>query len=158
MTTSDWMGDAVPPRGGDVSAKALNFSEDPLVRLLGIRYVEISADGVLLHMEADERHHTPAGIVHGGVYACLVETAGSVGALERAPGVPLAGVANSVELIRPHRLGRLHARGVPCASTGDRQLWQVMVNRADDGKLVATGRLLLQRITPDHPGAGITNA
>ena len=40
----------------------------------------VAADRVVGHIDLDRRHHTPWGIVHGGVYATAVESAASIGA------------------------------------------------------------------------------
>jgi len=34
------------------------------------------------HRDVDPRHHTPRGIVHGGVWATAIESAATVGATE----------------------------------------------------------------------------
>ncbi|HSS11706.1 MAG TPA: PaaI family thioesterase, partial [Acidimicrobiales bacterium] len=46
----------------------------------GLRFDEISASRVTGWIDLSPDHHTPWGIVHGGVYATAVETTASVGA------------------------------------------------------------------------------
>ena len=43
--------------------------------------------GSVGHIDLDSRHHTPWGIVHGGVYATAIESAASIGATA-AVGTP----------------------------------------------------------------------
>ena len=48
--------------------------------LAGLRFTHMAADRVEATIELGPQHHTPFGIVHGGVFASAVETAASVGA------------------------------------------------------------------------------
>ncbi|HEX2155463.1 MAG TPA: hypothetical protein VHS79_00540, partial [Actinomycetes bacterium] len=47
---------------------------------IGIRLLSATAEEVVAELEPDDRHLDPAGDVHHGVYASLVETTASVGA------------------------------------------------------------------------------
>jgi 1,4-dihydroxy-2-naphthoyl-CoA hydrolase len=38
------------------------------LRSVGLQIDRIAADEVLAHLEATEEHHTPWGLVHGGLY------------------------------------------------------------------------------------------
>src|SRR5262249_38585205 len=75
---------------------------------------------------ADERHHQPWGIVHGGLYASAIETFASIGALEavRDRGLRAVGVANATDLLRPHRSGRLRVIALAVHQGRTQQLWQ----------------------------------
>ena len=44
---------------------------------LGLRIEELSATRVVGYVDIDERHHQGYGIVHGGVWASVVESIGS---------------------------------------------------------------------------------
>lgn len=46
----------------------------------GLVVTEASGTRVVGYADLDQRHHTPFGVVHGGVYAAIVESAGSIGA------------------------------------------------------------------------------
>ena len=50
------------------------------VAAAGLVTDEVTATSVRAHADLDENHHTPWGVVHGGVYATMVESAGSIGA------------------------------------------------------------------------------
>src|SRR5882757_5329681 len=52
----------------------------------GLVLDEVSPTHVLGHIELTSDHHTPWGIVHGGVYSTAVESAASIGASTRRPG------------------------------------------------------------------------
>jgi 1,4-dihydroxy-2-naphthoyl-CoA hydrolase len=40
----------------------------------------VTATRVVGHIDLGREHHTPWGVIHGGVYATAVETAASLGA------------------------------------------------------------------------------
>lgn len=99
------------------------------------------------HVEAGPDHHQPFGLVHGGVYASVVETACSIGAFVAVDpqGQSAVGLSNHTDFLRAHREGRLEVRAFPIHQGRTGQLWQCDIARAD-GKLVAQGRVRLQNI------------
>jgi 1,4-dihydroxy-2-naphthoyl-CoA hydrolase len=84
----------------------------------------------------------PYGLVHGGVYATIVETLASTGAALSAisRGQSTVGLENSTSFLRATRGGTLHARGTPLHLGGRTQVWTVEI-RDDEGRAVATGRV-----------------
>jgi 1,4-dihydroxy-2-naphthoyl-CoA hydrolase len=46
----------------------------------GLEVDEVTATRVVGHIDLGREHHTPWGVIHGGVYATAVETAASLGA------------------------------------------------------------------------------
>ena len=76
---------------------------------------EITVRRVTGSVAADERHHQPWGIVHGGLYTTVIETFATTGAFEAAKdnGRQAVGVANATDFLRPHRAGRLNVEAVP---------------------------------------------
>jgi acyl-coenzyme A thioesterase PaaI-like protein len=60
----------------DVSLK----SASRFVAAAGLVVEEVTTTSVRGFAELDENHHTPWGVVHGGVYTTIVESAGSIGA------------------------------------------------------------------------------
>ena len=117
---------------------------------LGIRVEEMTPTRVVAHVDIDERHQQPYGIVHGGVWASIVESVGSHGAAAAAREITgqmaVVGIANSTDFLRPHRSGRVRATGTPIFTGRTQQLWQVEIERETDGKLVARGQLRLQNL------------
>jgi 1,4-dihydroxy-2-naphthoyl-CoA hydrolase len=103
-------------------------------------------------IEAGPEHHTPWGVVHGGVYAAAVESACSVGASAAVAGAGqfAVGLGNQTDFIRSHTSGTLQVRATPVHQGRTGQLWQCDITR-DDGKLVAQGRVRLQNVP--RPGA-----
>lgn len=118
---------------------------------LGIRVEELSATRVVAYVDVDERHHQPYGIVHGGVWASIVESVGSHGAAlalrEMAGHMAVIGTSNTTDFLRPHRTGRVRAIGTPVFTGRTQQLWQVVIEREADGKTVARGQLRLQNLS-----------
>jgi uncharacterized protein (TIGR00369 family) len=97
--------------------------------------------------------HTPWGVVHGGVYCAIVETAASIGASEavRDQGQFSVGVNNNTDFIRSMTAGRLDVVAEPVQQGRTQQLWQVTLTRAEDGKLVAWGQVRLQNVPLRSP-------
>src|SRR5437660_8031384 len=67
-----------------------------LMRLLDIRFDERSPSRVTGSIAADERHHQPWGLVHGGLYTTAIETFATTGAYKaaRERGQHVVGVSN----------------------------------------------------------------
>lgn len=119
-----------------------------LMDLLDIQFEEITATRVSGSVAADERHHQPWGIVHGGLYTAAIETFATIGAFEAVKdrGQHAVGVSNATDFLRPHTTGRLNVLAVPIQQGRTQQLWRVEIRRADDDKLVAQGQVRLQNI------------
>ena len=116
---------------------------------LGLVLDSVSVDETIGHLDPDDRHHQPYGLIHGGVYCSIVESLGSVGAAAYAmdQGVDGAvGLSNSTDFLRFHREGRLDARGTPIHQGRTQQLWLVEITRASDGKPVARGQLRIYNL------------
>jgi uncharacterized protein (TIGR00369 family) len=111
---------------------------------VGLHLDSISGTEVIGHLEATAEHHTPWGIVHGGLYATVIETAASLGASAAvsSQGRVAVGVNNQTDFLRPHRSGRLDVRAVPIQQGRTLQLWSVEVTNAE-GKLVSRGQVRL---------------
>jgi 1,4-dihydroxy-2-naphthoyl-CoA hydrolase len=119
-----------------------------LAQLLGIEWEEVTATMVLGSIAADERHHQPWGIVHGGLYTAAIESFATIGAFEavKERGQHAVGVANSTDFLRPHREGRLSVRAEAIQQGHTQQLWRVEISRPADGKLIALGQVRLQNV------------
>jgi 1,4-dihydroxy-2-naphthoyl-CoA hydrolase len=118
------------------------------LRAAGLDLDEATADRVTATIAAGPDHHTPWGVVHGGVYTTAVESACSVGAslavLDR--GEYAVGLANHTDFLRPHAQGELRVTATPVHQGRTQQLWQCEIARAEDGKVVARGQLRLQNV------------
>jgi uncharacterized protein (TIGR00369 family) len=135
---------------GAEQATALNTSE--LLQLIDARFDEASARRVSGTIAADERHHQPWGLIHGGLYTAAIETFATIGAFQAVKdrGQQVVGVSNSTDFLRPHRTGRLRVTGEPVHEGRTYQLWQVEIrNDGNERKLVARGQVRLQNIEPN---------
>jgi 1,4-dihydroxy-2-naphthoyl-CoA hydrolase len=124
------------------------------VREAGLEVGEIGPDRVTGTIAAGPEHHTPWGVVHGGVYATAIESACSIGASVAAPdGMFAVGLSNQTDFLRPHRAGELHITATPIHRGRTQQLWLCEIAR-DDGKLVARGQVRLQNVPLDTAAPG----
>ena len=114
-------------------------------KVLGMEFDSIEPTSVVAWMDLGPDHHTPWGVVHGGVYAAAIETVASLGAsLAVHPrGQFAVGVNNSTDFLRPVVAGRVRVQADAVQQGASQQLWQVDISRADDGKLVARGHVRL---------------
>ena len=126
---------------------------------LGLTFTRASPDEVAC--EVPVRPHTlqPYGLVHGGVYAAIVETLASVGAaLYAAPRQQTTvGLENSTSFLRAVRSGTLTGVSRPLHRGRTTQVWEVEV-RGDDGQIAATGRVRMLCLEPGRQVAGETVA
>ena len=92
MTTSGTV--RLEPAAGDESSA--------FARAAGLDVESVSATRVTGHIDLGPEHHTPWGVVHGGVYTTAVESAASIGAsaavLER--GEVAVGLTNTTHFLR----------------------------------------------------------
>ncbi|MEU7945446.1 PaaI family thioesterase [Micromonospora taraxaci] len=120
-----------------------------LVALLGLTFKEASPDRVVISWQVRPELHQPYGILHGGVYCSVVETAASVGGgLWLADRGTVVGVSNQTDFLRAVRDGELTAVGTPVHRGRSQQLWQVEITDADE-RLVARGQVRLQNLSRD---------
>jgi 1,4-dihydroxy-2-naphthoyl-CoA hydrolase len=108
---------------------------------------EVTATRVTGHVDVGPDHHTPWGVVHGGLYTLVVESAASIGAsfavLERNQFS--VGLNNSTDFLRSTVEGRLDVVAEPVIQGRTQQLWRVTLTR-EDGKPVAQGTVRLQNV------------
>jgi uncharacterized protein (TIGR00369 family) len=123
-------------------------SASAFVAASGFEPTDVSGTRVAGFVELGPDQHTPWGVVHGGVYCTVIESAASIGAsmavAER--GQFAVGVNNSTDFLRPVTTGRLDVVAEPVQQGRTLQLWQVLLTRSEDGKLVARGQVRLQNV------------
>jgi 1,4-dihydroxy-2-naphthoyl-CoA hydrolase len=119
-----------------------NFQE-----VLGLELVEASGDKVVFTCPVKPHLHQPYGILHGGVFCSIVETAASVaGAIWFGDKGHVVGVVNTTNFIRAVREGTLTATATPLQRGRTQQLWQVEIVD-DSGRLAAHGQVRLANVT-----------
>jgi uncharacterized protein (TIGR00369 family) len=114
----------------------------------GLVLDHVTGSNVQGHIELGPAHHTPWGIVHGGVYATAVESAASIGASTavRDQGMVAVGLTNTTHFLRSLTSGLVQVQAVALNQGRTQQLWQVDITD-DRGKLVAHGEVRLQNVT-----------
>jgi 1,4-dihydroxy-2-naphthoyl-CoA hydrolase len=119
-----------------------------LMRLLGIEFEQVTPARVSGSIAADERHHQPWGLIHGGLYTAAIETFATTGAhaAVKERGERAVGVTNVTDFLRPHTNGRLRVIAEAIQQGRTQQLWQVEIRRPGDDKLVARGQVRLQNV------------
>ncbi len=125
-------------------AGMVNALPDGWARATGLRFVTATPDAVTAEVTIGPHHLQPYGIVHGGVYAGIVEALASIGAaLNVMPhGKSAVGLDNHTCFVRACRAGTLHASAAPVTRGARTHVWDVTI--ADDaGRLLATGRVRL---------------
>ncbi|HMA91761.1 MAG TPA: PaaI family thioesterase [Polyangiaceae bacterium] len=128
-------------------AERINQRLTGLDRELGLRVVTAAADRIEAEMVIEDRHRQVHGVVHGGVYAAIVETLGSLGAIvaHGSESAAVVGMENHTSFLRAVRDGTLRAIATPLSRGRRAQLWDVRIETAD-GKLAASGRLRTLRL------------
>lgn len=130
-----------------------NFAAGAFVRAAGLVVDEVGGDKVLGHIDLSAEHHTPWGIVHGGVYATAIESAASIGASTavRERDMVAVGLTNTTHFLRSTSEGRVHVRAQALNQGRSQQLWQVDITDSA-GRLLAHGEVRLQNLAA-APGA-----
>lgn len=127
--------------GGDLAA-ILNDHRSALDRAIGLVFTRVTAEEVAAEIPVTAVLLQPYGLVHGGVYATIVETLASTGAaLSAMPrGQTTVGLENATSFLRATRDGTLHALARPLHRGGRTQVWVVEIHD-QDGREVANGRV-----------------
>ena len=103
---------------------------------------------MLFRSDLDEHHHTPWGVVHGGVYTSIVESAGSIGASHAVAerGEFAVGVHNATDFLRPTSAARVTVTAEALHQVRSQQLRDVVIADSATEKVLARGQLRLQNV------------
>lgn len=126
-------------------------------RALGLRFVEATEDSFVAELEIDDRHRQPYGLVHGGVYAGMIETLCSTGAALSVwhEGKATVGLENVTSFLRAVRSGILRGSARPLVRGRRSHVWEAAIHD-DRRRLVATGRVRLLVLAPGAEADGET--
>jgi len=114
--------------------------ERTVLGTLGVEFVEVGPERVVLALEVGPNVHQPYGFLHGGVSALLSETCASLGAwLAAAPGSNALGVEINANHLRPVRSGRIVATGTPIRQGRTIAVWDTTIVD-DQDRLVCISR------------------
>ena len=145
MESSDWV-------------SAVNEHMTGFDRMLGLEITGASPGRVEAQLTIAACHTQIHGYVHGGVYASMVETLGSIGAAlsARSLGRTVVGLENHTSFLRAVREGQLTAVSVPIGVGRRTQIWNTQISDAE-GRLVAVGQLRLLCVELDTlPNASLS--
>jgi 1,4-dihydroxy-2-naphthoyl-CoA hydrolase len=128
------------PDGIDLVA-AFNAKRGGFEKTMQLTFTKIASDEIRGEVPIGPHLTQPYGLVHGGVYASIVETLASVGAaLIAIPrGQTTVGLENTTSFVRGVREGTLVGVAKPVHRGRTTQVWEVEVS--EGGKLCATGRV-----------------
>lgn len=133
----------------DLHADLADSPIPPFDELLGLEFLEASAEKVVATLEVQDKHKQPYGLVHGGVYCSMAETVASFGAVlalgEQARGS--VGQSNHTDFLRGTREGTLTATATPLHVGRSVQLWNVDITDAD-GALAAQSKVRMFNLRP----------
>jgi uncharacterized protein (TIGR00369 family) len=121
--------------------------------LLGVTWDELSPTRVVARLVIDERHLQPYGIVHGGVYCAVAESAASFGAhlngMQYDPENGAVGLENHTTFLRAAGAGtEVIFEATPLHAGRRTQAWQVSI-RDSAGRDLAASRVRLMVLRPD---------
>jgi uncharacterized protein (TIGR00369 family) len=143
-----------PPEGPASTTASPRLDPDPLkspsgfLTYAGLVLDEVGPGRVVGHIELNPDHHTPWGIVHGGVYSTAIESAASLGASRAVfeQGQVAVGLTNMTHFLRSLATGRVSVEAVPLYQGRTHQLWRADITD-ESGRLVAHGEVRLQNIS-----------
>lgn len=120
---------------------------------MGMRFLHATGDEVTAEIDVGPHHRQAYGIVHGGVYCGMVETASSVAAAlwARRHNQTVVGVENNTSFLNAVREGKLTVTARPLMRGRRTQVWQAGVTDSK-GRVVAEGRVRLLSL---EAGAGL---
>jgi 1,4-dihydroxy-2-naphthoyl-CoA hydrolase len=122
-----------------MSNEALNrFAPMPLAKLLGIELVEASADLVLARLLVRDEICTAGGILHGGAFMALADTAGATGAALNLPdGANTTTIESKTNFLGSATVGtEVTAEALPVHRGRRSSVWQTRITNPA-GKLLA---------------------
>lgn len=122
---------------------------------LGLHFTAATPEAYVAEIEISDHHLQPYGLVHGGVYAGMIETLCSTGAALSVweENKTTVGLENNTSFLRAVRGGRLRGTARPLVLGKRSQVWEARVHD-DQDRLVATGRVRLMVLEPGAAAAG----
>lgn len=116
--------------------------------VIGLQYLESSVDGVRAQFTIGPDLLQPWGVVHGGVYCAVVESAASVSGylwLAENGGGTVVGVNNNTDFLRAVSAGTITGVSTPIHRGRRQQLWLVTLTDEAE-RTIARGQVRLQNL------------
>ncbi|HJX78454.1 PaaI family thioesterase [Glutamicibacter sp.] len=110
---------------------------------------ELNATSLRGHVQLGTNHHTPWGVVHGGLFTTIVESAAGIGAsfAVKEYGQFAVGVHNATDFLRPGSSGLALVEATALHQGRTQQLWEVIITDDASSKVLARGQLRLQNVS-----------
>lgn len=135
----------------DIPPEEQTVFRSPFDDLYGLEVQTATTDEVRALVRLDERHHQPYGIVHGGVFASMIEATCSIGASVWASvngqGLGAMGVSNHTDFLKAGTDGVITVIATRVHSGGTLQLWEAAVTD-ESGQTLAHGKVRLMNVKP----------
>src|SRR3954469_592054 len=112
----------------DLTAE-LNARRGGFEHTIGLVFTRAAPGEVIAEVPVGPHLTQPYGLVHGGVYAAIVETLASSGAAihAMAQGKTSVGLENTTSFVRAVRTGKLVAVATPVHRGSGSQVWEVKI-------------------------------
>ena len=119
---------------------------------IGLMIDEVTGSRVTAHLNLGPEHHTPWGIVNGGVYCTAIEGTASIGASAAVQNQDkfAVGLTNTTHFLRPITSGTVTVDAVALHQGRTQQLWKVDITD-ESGRLIAHGEVRLQNVEAANP-------
>ena len=122
--------------------------ESPFVKLISLRIQELDWGEAQLAIEIENKHLQPFGVVHGGVYAALIDaTAFWAVATQLEPNEGLTTTEMKLNFLAPKQQGRLIGKGKTIKIGRTLCLGEASIED-EEGRLIAHGSAGFMRL-PD---------
>ena len=118
------------------------MSSNTLMETLKIEFTEIGDEYVVCKMPVTSEVHQPAGILHGGATAALVETAGSFASryFIKDRDMSIRGIEISTNHVKSVSKGFVYAKASKIHLGRTMQIWEIRVTDEDEN-LISLGKL-----------------
>jgi len=126
----------------EILEKVNKMSSNTLMETLKIEFTEIGEDYVVCRMPVTSDVHQPAGILHGGATAALVETAGSFASryFIKDEEMSIRGIEISTNHVKSVSRGFVYAKATNIHMGRTMQIWEVKVSD-EQNNLISLGKL-----------------
>ena len=106
--------------------------------------VDLEAGEVLAHVDVEDHHKQPAGLVHGGVLASIAESITSMATFGAVAedGKTAQGLSNQTSFLRPVLGGTIHARAIARHRGRTTWVWEVEITD-DEQRLCSLVRMTI---------------
>ena len=129
-------------KNSEILSEVNKMNSNTLMETLKIEFTEIGENYVVCKMPVTPEVHQPAGILHGGATAALVETVGSFASRYFIKNKDLAirGIEISTNHIKSISNGFVYAKATNIHLGRTMQIWEVKVTDENEN-LISLGKL-----------------